>query len=1173
MPIIGQKNTGFCSGPRVIRYFCAGLAALAAILSASPSRYCLARPAFFSHQVPVQLIGAPRSSPEVVRLSANTVLDGDLAGGQRLKFALDLAEGEYANLAVEQRGIDFLVRLRAPDGKLLSEVDSELRLVGTETVEIVASAAGTYTIEVEGKFKGLPAGRYQIKVVEKRLANQKDRILDEARRLDQQRRELVASLAPVWSQDPTLAGKPKEALPLSESCVDIYTRELGPEHYLVANAIENLASIYSAMGNTGKAEPLIKQAIALYEKIEGTDSPAVARSLNVLGLVLRHKGDYTASRAALERSVHISETVLGPSDPNAAWPLMNLGSLYWANGDYSKAASFYSRAAEVREAALGPDSPLTADAKANLGSMFMQLGELEKAEPLMKYALSVAERVNGLEDPKVARLVSNLGLLYRAKADYIQAEQFFRRAMTIYEKVLGPADFRTGQELEYLAGIYRLKGDYAAAEPLHRKALQIEESALGPDDPKVGLAVGNLANDIADKGDLVEAEALYNRALAIAEKAEGPEHPHVAIALNNLGNLYIERREFPRAEAVLSRALRIKEKSLGSEHPGLIVSLENLAKLCLAQGRFAEGVAYQARANSIGERNLALNLVGSSERQKLAYLDLFSQSGQVTIAIHTIYAPDDPSALALALTTDLQRKGRVLDALSQSMAALRQHLTPQDEALLERLNQTTARLAALVFNGPQKSSLAEHETEIRTLEQERDRLESEISQHSAGFYQASRRVTIDAILAAIPPGAALVEFALYAPPAVMTAHQGPNSSGPPKVVAYVLRGDGKVRWKDLGEAKPLNEAVKLFRGALRDPNRRDAAGLGRALDEKLMRPLRPLLGDASHLLISPDGELSLIPFEALVDESNHYLVERYSISYLGSGRDLLRLQAPRMTGADPIIVADPLFGEPKIATSGEAGGQTAIARNGPVGEVAHSDGRKRRSVTIGGDMSGLYFAPLSATAREAKAIQALFPDSRIWTGAQATETALKEVKAPRILHIATHGFFLQDAAAVEATSSSGTRASGADAAIDNPLLRSGLALAGANLRNSGRTDSGILTALEASGLNLWGTKLVVLSACDTGIGEVHTGEGVYGLRRAFVQAGAETLVMSLWPVSDYVTRELMTGYYEKLKDGTGRAEALRQVQLEMLKRKDRRHPFYWASFITSGEWANLDGNR
>src|SRR5262249_48520547 len=215
---------------------------------------------------------------------------------------------------------------------------------------------------------------------------------------------------------------------------------------------------------------------------------------------------------------------------------------------------------------------------------------------------------------------------------------------------------------------------------------------------------------------------------------------------------------------------------------------------------------------------------------------------------------------------------------------------------------------------------------------------------------------------------------------------------------------------------------------------------------------------------------------------------------------------------------------------------------------------------------------LAATEREARSIQALFPDARLLTGVMATKSSLKQAAAPSILHIATHGFFLE---AGTDRSGAGRQAApapdGGRARIDNPLLRSGVALAGANLRQ--QRDDGILTALEASGLNLWGTKLVTLSACDTGLGEVRTGEGVYGLRRAFIEAGAESLVMSLWPVSDYVTREMMTSYYAGLKQGLGRGEALRRVKLALIRRQDRQHPFYWASFIQSGEWANLDGKR
>jgi CHAT domain-containing protein len=271
-------------------------------------------------------------------------------------------------------------------------------------------------------------------------------------------------------------------------------------------------------------------------------------------------------------------------------------------------------------------------------------------------------------------------------------------------------------------------------------------------------------------------------------------------------------------------------------------------------------------------------------------------------------------------------------------------------------------------------------------------------------------------------------------------------------------------------------------------------------------------------LISPDGDLNLVPFEALVDGEGRYLIERYATSYLTSGRDLLRMQVTRAVPSRSVIIADPLFGEP----------------------AADSE---------------LYFAPLSGTATEGRAIKALFPDATLLMGTRATKATLARVRAPRILHIASHGFFLKVGEPA--------------AAAQNPLLRSGLALAGGNVTQR----DGILTALEASGLDLWGTKLVTLSACDTGVGEIQNQEGVYGLRRAFVLAGAETLVMSLWPVSDYITREAMVGYYARLREGAGRGDALRQAKFEILKRESRRHPYYWASFIQSGEWANLDGRR
>jgi CHAT domain-containing protein len=312
------------------------------------------------------------------------------------------------------------------------------------------------------------------------------------------------------------------------------------------------------------------------------------------------------------------------------------------------------------------------------------------------------------------------------------------------------------------------------------------------------------------------------------------------------------------------------------------------------------------------------------------------------------------------------------------------------------------------------------------------------------------------------------------------------------------------------------------------------------------------------LLISPDSQLNLIPFAALVDENNRYLVENYSITYLGSGRDLLRLQNPVASRSNPILLANPDYSNP----------------GNPLASANRGNNTRRSS-----DLAQIQFGALPGTLKEAEAIAPLLSGVQQLTGSQATENALKQVKSPRILHIATHGFFLEDVELVAPSTGlsrslwvepdfSVTPRRRVTGNQENPLLRSGLAMAGFNIRKSGDED-GVLTAMEAAALNLWGTKLVVLSACETGVGDVANGEGVFGLRRAFVIAGAESQVLSLWKVDDEGTKDLMVNYYRRLLQNEGRFSALREIQLEMLRSEKYQHPYYWASFIPSGDWTPM----
>src|SRR6266540_3964424 len=969
---------------------------------------------------------------DVRALEAGKPIKRELAGGRQHAYRIGLGANQFLKVIIEQQGIDVVAQVSGPDGKQILEFDSESRSQGREEISLVAEAAGAFLLTVRPKQNGAPAGSYEIRIEELRIATDFDRALHGARKQFEEALKLRR------------AGKYDEALPLVERGLEIRERLLGTEHRDVAAAIDSLAGIYTGRGEYVNAEPLYRRALDIHEKTLGKDHPDTARSLNSLAILYNRQGKY---------------------------------------------------------------------------------GE---AEPLFKRVLDINEKALGKDHPDTATSLNNLAVLYASQGKYVEAE------------------------------------------PLHKRALDIREKALGKDHPYTAVSLNNLAIIYQKQGKYVEAEPLYKRALDIKEKSLGKDHPNTALSLNNLAGLYLEQGKYVEAEPLYKRALDIREKALGKDHPYTANSLDNLAVLYTAKGELVQAVKFQSLANAASERNLARNLVIGSERQKLAYLATFSEQSDRTVSLHLQSAPDDPTPRNLAATLILQRKGRALDATSQNLNALRSRFNAEDQALLDRLTETRSQIARLVLSGPQKMTIEQHRDRIKALEDQADKDEADISRRSDEFRAQSLPVTLEAVRAAIPSDSALIEFASYRP-FNAKATRGDEAYGQPRYVAYVLRHEGEIEWKELGEAKSIDTAIAALRKALRDPKRVDVKRLARAVDAKVFQPVRPLLGDVSRLLISPDGSLNLVPFAALVDEGRRYAVERYSISYLTSGRDLLRLQVARESRGGPLVVAAPDFGRRSQVEAARLGKQEKDASGG---EVKAESARSA--------IKELFFPPLPYAEREGEALRELLPDTTLLTKGQATKAALSQVRSPKLLHIATHSFFLDD----QQLTSAGER--GARALIDDPertlqrleqsgvriespLLRSGLALAGANEHKE--DDNGILTALEVTGLNLWGTKLVALSACDTGVGEVKNGDGVHGLRRALVLAGAETQVMSLWAVSDKATRELMVAYYGRLKQGQGRGEALRRVQLEMLKNMNRRHPYYWASFIQSGEWANLEGKR
>jgi CHAT domain-containing protein/Tfp pilus assembly protein PilF len=1138
---------------------------------------------------------AAAQNQQALRLEVGKPIERDVVNDQFHSYLIELANNDFLNVAFEQRGVDITVTVYSPEATKLTEIDSPNAKRGIEPVLLIAEKPGIYRLDVTGWTKG-ETGKYAATLVAKRPATAEDR-------------EQVAKWAAVeqgseiYGQSMSLRrhGRYTEALQSGQRALAIFEKNLGPEHEFVADALLNVSSTYGAQANYGLAVPLNQRGLALKEKIFGLHDPTVATAVANLGLLYHVQGDYARALPLYQRSLAIDEEALGREHPEVATDLNNLASLYKDMGDYRRAAPMYERALATREKSMAPEHPLVANALNNLGEVYSELGYYGRAAPLYQRALAIVEKVLGAEHPYVAVLLNNLAQLYHNQGDYGPALPLYERSLAVRVKALGPDHPEVAQSLSNLAVLYKDQRDFARAMPLIQRSLAIDEKALGPEHATVAHDLNNLAFLYQYQGDTERAGQLFKRALTIIEKSLGAEHPALATSLSNLATMYKDEGDYARAVPLLQRALAIDEKAFGPEHPQVATDLNNRARLDEARGNYIEAVTFQQRANAVEEKNITQFLNTGSERQKQLYLDKLSASAKASVSLNVREAPNNADASRLALTVILQRKGRALDATSDQIAALRRRATPEDQKLLDQLTAAQSQLATLQLSNTGKLSPEARRLEIARLSLEQERLQDAISRHSAEFRAAAQPVTLNAVRQALPAGAALVEIFVYQP--LNAKAKNTEAFGAPRYVAYVLnRGDDVPRFADLGEAVAIDSDAAKFRTALQTAKTPEAQvkELGRKLDERVMRPVRKLLGSAKRIFLSPDGALNLVPFDAFVNEDGRYLIEDYSFNYLTSGRDLLRLQVTGQSKDLPTVVANPLFNM-NSAMEEPASGQRAIGLLG-TGNTANVEAR-----TI--DFSKLHYSPLAGTAAEAKSIGAVFPQARLWLQADATEALLKTVNSPLILHIATHGFFLPDKPQTALANGPQLAPSEPPPAAhqqENPMLRSGLILSGVKQRESGVGEDGVLTAQEAAGLNLFGTKLVVLSACETGLGDVQNGAGVYGLRRALVLAGSETQVMSLWQVSDDATRDLMIAYYTRLQAGAGRVAAIHQVQLAMLRRtslaksgnpqrrieistktQDQRrppasaitpkgnwrHPYYWAAFIPSGAWRTLAGKE
>jgi len=816
----------------------------------------------------------------------------------------------------------------------------------------------------------------------------------------------------------------------------------------------------------------------------------------------------------------------------------------YQQGQYEKAIPLAQEVLRLREHALGPDHPKVATSLNNLAFLYQSIGSYYEAEPLYQRALKIRENKLGHDHPDVAHSLNNLAFLYQSMGLYNEAEPLHQRALKIREVKLSPDHTDVATSLNNLAELYRSMGSYVKADPLYQRALNIYEKALGPDHPSVAISLNNLASLYYSQGSYSKAEPLYQRALKIDEKTLGPDHPNIATSLNNLAELYKSLGLYSDAEPLHQRALKIREEKLGIDHPDVANSINNLIYLWGSTGNCEKIFFNTKRLTLLHFVHYHTILPYLSEKRQLDYVRKNSPLSPLWPSLYVQYGKKHKEFQPLISEVLLNQKGIVFEMLTSR----KQQLKTGDnklKSLLDSLNTIRARLANAYFAEP--SNPDQHISFIQSLLAQQERLETKLARE--GYEAKTQKAPIPPLqlCRSLPEDYTLVDF-WYFPRYVF---KGENRGwGNYHYLAVVYHTNGEPEIFHLGEADSINKSIIEFRQAIfadrlnktqTKQNNLEAEQLvktkGKKLYHQLFRPLSSAIGHRQKMIICADGPLHYLPFGVLVDEQDRYLVESYLFHYISSSRDILnwgKQQQPSNQNA--LIIAKSKFQQKKQ-------------------ELKH-------------------------TVAEAIAIDSLLLRNNFSTTFkledQATESLLKSVKSPQILHISTHGFFKPAPAEPRPTgkirpvSFQTTIRRGL---VENPLLRSGLILTGANKTESIQTgDDGIATALEIAGLDLAKTDLVTLSACVTGIGDLKSGEGLYGLHRSFLLAGAKTVLASLWSVPDLETKDLMVEFYRRyLSAGNtaGKTEALRQAQLTVIKNLRERYgaapPAYWGAFVCIGE--------
>jgi len=920
------------------------------------------------------------------------------------------------------------------------------------------------------------------------------------------------------------------------------------------NYIASLTSIYSCYyynGNTEKAIEYCEKSIPLIKELRGEGSAEYAQAVGNLGLLYYAIGDFNKVEPLLKEALEMRRRIFEDDDPDLATSINYMALFYYVMGRYAEAEPLYKEALEMSRRLFKGDHPDLAESINNMAVFYNDRGRYAEAEPLYKEALEMYRRLFKGDHPYLARSINNMAVFYNDRGRYAEAEPLYKEALEMSRRLFKGDHPDLARSINNMALFYNGRGRYAEAEPLYKEALEMSRRLFKGDHPDLASSINNMAAFYDGRGRYAEAEPLYKEALEMYRRLFKGDHPDLATSINNMAGFYNGRGRYAEAEPLYKEALEMSRRIFKGDHPYLAISINSMAYFYNDRGRYAEAEPLYVEGLKVYMNMLNNYFPSLSEKEKKQFWSTVSGNFERFNSFSTRREKDNPEILCNMYDIQLYSKALLFNSVQRIKSRIK---NSGDSALLAQYNNWVEMREYLVKLYKMTSmELKEKGISVDSIEKAANELEKQISMESEDFKQSyeKKKVTWKSIQTLLKPDEAAVEvirFRLYKDKRFTDTIN----------YAFLIVTDQTEEHPEmvlLENGKQLeNEYYNAYRNLV-NHKINDTISYNRYWGK-----LNDKLKNYKKIYFSADGVYNKLNPSTLLMPDGNYLLDIQDIQQVNSTKDIL-LGYYQTKQESNIYNNAVLIGNPNFSLSEKKLQETARKIRGS------SQEEKINEDTT--NLRGISLTTLPGTSKEIKDVEQFLKakkwDVHTYLGDMALKTVVKNVNSPRIMHIATHGFFLEDVKA------GGEELFGMEEnkMVENPLLRSGLFFTGADnyLKKdsiiSNNEENGILTAYEAMNLNLDKTELVVLSACETGLGEIHDGEGVFGLRRAFQEAGAKTVIMSLWKVSDDATQELMSNFYKNWVSGQSKRKAFSEAQQTI--RTKYSAPYYWGAFMMVGE--------